>query len=272
MTQGAEALKKPCSSSPSCPTALEPGEMRLQKALAQAGVSSRRAAEEIILKGRVAVNGEVVTELGYKVRAGRDRITVDGRVVAPEEKRVYLLFYKPGQCVTTARDPQGRRTVLDFIPDLGLRIFPVGRLDYDAEGLLLLTNDGELANRLQHPRYGVAKTYEVKVAGHPDEKALNLLRTGVVLEEGTTGPADVTLLRRLPRASWIRIVLHQGWNRQIKRMGEAVGHPVQKIKRVAYGPLELGRLEPGKFRHVTREELRLLLEQAQLSGEQARRK
>ena len=158
-------------------------EVRLQKVLAQAGVASRRAAEEIIRQGRVEVNGRIVTELGSRVDPERDEIRVDHAVLSSAPSKVYLLFYKPRHCVTTASDPQGRKTVLDLIPDLGIRVFPVGRLDYDTEGLLLLTNDGILANHLQHPRYGVPKTYEVKVAGHPDDRILNRLRTGIVLED-----------------------------------------------------------------------------------------
>ena len=232
--------------------------VRLQKVLAQAGVASRRAAEEMIRQGRVMVNGRVVEELGCRVDALRDEILVDRALVSSAQEKVYLLFYKPKHCVTTASDPQRRKTVLDLIPDLGARVFPVGRLDYDSEGLLLLTNDGFLANRLQHPRYGVPKTYEVKVKGHPDDRTLNRLRSGIVLEEGKTAAAEVTVLRVLPKASWLRIVLHQGWNRQIRRMGEAVAHPVLKITRVAYGPLELGTLRPGAFRPLNPDEVRRL--------------
>jgi 23S rRNA pseudouridine2605 synthase len=223
-------------------------EVRLQKALAQAGVASRRAAEDLIRQGRVSVNGRVATDMGRLVDLQTDRVHVDQILVSAPQPKVYLLFNKPKHCVTTTTDPQGRRTVFDYIPDLGVRLFPVGRLDYDAEGLLLFTNDGPLANRLQHPRYGVSKTYEVKVKGQPDEDALRRLRTGVRLEEGNTAPAEVRVLRLLPQAAWLRMVLHQGWNRQIKRMGEAVGHPVLKLKRVAYGPLKLGKVAPGAYR------------------------
>jgi pseudouridine synthase len=226
--------------------------------LAQAGVASRRAAEELILQGRVEVNGRAAAELGVRVDPLRDRIRVDGRPIAAPQQKIVLAFFKPRHCVTTAKDPQGRKTVFDLLPDLGVRLFPVGRLDYDAEGLLLLTNDGALANRLLHPRYGVSKTYEVKVKGHPDEAALGRLRSGVTIEEGKTAPADVQVLRTLPNAAWLRIVLHQGWNRQLKRMGDAVGHPVLKIKRIAYGPVGLGRLGSGKHRLLTPGEIRRL--------------
>jgi 23S rRNA pseudouridine2605 synthase len=237
--------------------------IRLQKVIAEAGVASRRAAEEMIRTGRVQVNGRIVVEQGLRVDPEQDEIKVDGTILSRPESKVYLLFYKPGGCVTTVSDPQGRRTVLDLIDGVDARVFPVGRLDYDAEGLLVLTNDGFLANRLQHPRYGVPKIYEVKVKGRPDERALARLRQGVVLEEGRTAPAEVSVLRLLPKAAWLRIVLHQGWNRQIKRMGEAVGYPVSKIRRVGYGPLEPGELKPGAFRPLTPREVRKLYEIAQ---------
>ena len=233
-------------------------EIRLQKVLAQAGIASRRAAEEMIRQGRVMVNGRTVTEMGFCVDPGADEIQVDRKIISQAQRKVHILFYKPKHCVTTLKDPQGRRTVLDIIPDLGVRIFPVGRLDYDAEGLLLITNDGPLSHRLQHPRYGVPKTYEVKVQGSVDDAALNQLRSGVVLKEGKTAPAQVSILRVLSNATWLKIVLHQGWYRQIKRMGEEVGFPVLHIKRVAYGPLRLGTLTPGAYRPLDRGEVRKL--------------
>lgn len=245
-------------------------EIRIQKVLAQAGIASRRAAEEMIRKGRVEVNGRVITDMGCRVDTEADEIRVDGVGVRIAQPRVYLLFYKPRHCVTTLRDPQGRQTVMDWIPDEGVRLFPVGRLDYDAEGLLLLCNDGALANRLQHPRYGVPKTYEVKVKGHPDERALHRLRAGVLLSEGMTSPAEITVMRLLRGAAWLRIVLHQGWYRQIKRMGEAVGCPVLKIKRIAYGPLTLGSLTPGDSRPLAPEEVRKLYRMVHLGEEQVR--
>jgi 23S rRNA pseudouridine2605 synthase len=233
-------------------------EVRLQKVLAQAGIASRRAAEELIRQGKVSVNGHVVTHMGQRVDPQIDTVYVNHVPVSAPQPKVYLLFNKPRHCVTTATDPQGRKTVFDYIPDLGVRLFPVGRLDYDAEGLLLFTNDGPLANRLQHPRYGVPKTYEVKVKGQPGEDTLHQLRTGVRLEEGVTAPAEIRIMRLLPQAAWLRMVLHQGWNRQIKRMGEAVAHPVLKLKRVAYGHLRLGKVAPGTFRPLTSAEVRRL--------------
>jgi len=241
--------------------------IRLQKVLAQAGIASRRAAEELIRQGRVSVNGRVVTAMGEKVNLQTDQVCVNEVPISAPQSKVYLLFNKPRLCVTTSSDPQGRKTVFDYIPDFGVRLFAVGRLDYDAEGLLLLTNDGPLANRLQHPRYGVSKTYEVKVKGYPDENVLCKLRTGVALEEGITAPAEVMVLRSLPQAAWLKMVLHQGWNRQIKRMGEAVGHPVLKLKRVAYGGLQLGRMLPGTYRALDPGEVRRLYATVRLGEE-----
>lgn len=240
--------------------------MRLQKFLAQAGVASRRAAEELIRQGRVEVNGGTA-QLGLSVDPLKDRVRLDGKPVTVRTQRIFLAFYKPRGCVTTVSDPQGRRTVLDFLPDFGARIFPVGRLDYDAEGLLLFTNDGELANRLLHPRYGISKVYDVKIKGHPDEKAIEQLRSGVRIEEGVTAPAEVEIIRELPNAAWLRITLHQGWNRQIKRMGLSVGHPVLRIRRIAYGPVRLGTLSPGRHRLLGLDEIRKIYEEASLYRE-----
>ncbi len=240
--------------------------MRLQKFLAQAGVGSRRSAEELIRQGRVVVNGERAT-LGCSVDPLKDRIRLDGRPVIVKTQKILLAFYKPRGCVTTMSDPQGRSTVLDFLPDFGTRVFPVGRLDYDAEGLILLTNDGELANRLLHPRYGISKVYDVKIKGHPDKKAIEQLRTGVRIEEGLTAPAEVEIIRELPNAAWLRITLHQGWNRQIKRMGLAVGHPVLKIRRIVYGPVRLGSLRPGRHRLLGPDEIRKIYKEASLYRE-----
>lgn len=244
-------------------------EIRLQKFLARAGVASRRAAEEMIRQGRVAVNGERA-EIGRRVDPSGDDIRLDGKPVFLQTETMYIAFHKPRGCICSARDPQGRKTVFDFLPRFPVRLFPVGRLDYDAEGLLLLTNDGSFANRLLHPRYGISKVYEVKVKGRPDSKALERLRSGVELDEGRTAPAEVEIIGELPNASWLRIVLHQGWNRQIKRMGEAVGHPVAKIKRIAYGPVRLGDLKPGGYRFVRSGEIQRFFDQAGLDEEQRR--
>ncbi|MGC9194157.1 MAG: pseudouridine synthase [Syntrophobacteraceae bacterium] len=240
--------------------------MRLQKFLAQAGIASRRACEQLISQGRVTVNG-LRAQLGASVDPSSDRVVFDGKTISLKVRRMLIAFNKPSGCVTTLSDPQGRKTVMDFFPDFATRIFPVGRLDYDAEGLLLLTNDGELANRLLHPRYGVTKVYDVKFKGHPDKKALEELRGGVRIEEGVTAPAEVEVLGLLPNSAWLRMSLHQGWNRQIKRMGQAVGHPVLKIKRIAYGPIELGRLPTGGHRSLSPDEIRKIYKEANLYRE-----
>lgn len=230
--------------------------VRLQKFLADAGLTSRRAAEDWIRQGRVTVNGKRVTEMGVRVNPDCDEVRVDGHPVSPAATRLYVVLNKPRSCLTTARDPRGRPTVFDHLPDFEVRLFPVGRLDWDASGLLLLTNDGPLAHRLMHPRHGIPKKYEVKVQGHPSDETLELLRRGVMLPEGRTAPARVRRLKELPKATWLEIVIHQGWYRQIKRMGEAVGHPVVKIHRTGYGPLSVEGLAAGKWRHLSREEVR----------------
>lgn len=224
--------------------------MRLNAYLARSGVASRRAADELIKAGRVRVNGEP-GQLNTFV-GSTDRVEVDGREVFPQ-KLTYLLLHKPAGVVTTASDPQGRPTVVELVPR-DPRVVPVGRLDADTTGALLLTNDGALAHKLAHPRYGVEKTYEVDVEGEPDDSALRALAEGVDLDDGRTAPARV---RRLDRSS-IELVLHEGRNRQVKRMLEAVGHPVARLHRSAYAGLTLTGLEPGEYRPLTRDEISVL--------------
>ncbi len=236
--------------------------IRLQKFMSQAGLCSRREAEKWILQGRVAVNGELVTKLGTTVDPRRDRVEVDGSPVRPVSEKVVLLLHKPRYCLTTLRDPKGRSTVMDFVKDVPWRVFPVGRLDWDATGVLILTNDGALAHRLLHPRYGVPKVYEVKVRGNPTKERLGRLRTGVRLDEGTTAPARVEVFRTGKGTAWLRMTLHQGWYRQIKRMCAAVGLPVLRIHRVAYGPIRLGTLPVGKWRYLREDEKTRLYRQA----------
>lgn len=228
-----------------------PGE-RLQKVLARRGIGSRRACEELIAAGRVTVNGAVAV-LGQRVDPARDRIAVDGVPVAVAPGLVYWLLNKPRGVVTTASDPQGRPTVVDLVPREP-RVFPVGRLDADTEGLLLLTNDGDLAHRLTHPRYGVPKTYLAEVAGVPSDGDLARLRRGVVLDDGPTAPARVA--RLAPRL--LRITIHEGRNRQVRRMCEAIGHPVLRLVRTHIGPVSDPRLPPGAWRPLTPAELRAL--------------
>jgi pseudouridine synthase len=246
---------------PSVTPTVVPSGQRLQKVLAHAGVASRRHAEELIAAGRVTVNGVVVRALGTRV-APADDIRVDGEPLHPAIRHTYLVMHKPVGPVTTAHDPQGRQTVLDLLPDelRARRVYPVGRLDRDTAGLLLLTDDGEVALRLTHPRFALTKEYEALVSGTPAPAALDQLRHGVLLpgETRPTAPARVWALRQEGADTWLAIELHEGRNRQVRRMLEAVGHPVRRLRRVRVGPLELGGLEPGRFRHLRTDELRAL--------------
>jgi len=231
---------------------------RLQKIIAAAGLASRRGAEELIRNGLVTVNGQKITELGSKADPARDHIRVKGKLLRGPERRVYLLMNKPKGCVTTLRDPENRPTVIDLLPRVGARVYPVGRLDYASEGLLVLTNDGELASRLMKPGSLLPKTYLVKVAGSPTATGLARLREGISIpsERGKrvkTAPAKIRLLH--PAANpWFEVTLIEGKNRQIRRMFEEIGHHVEKIKRVRYGPLALD-VDPGKFRYLTPQEV-----------------
>jgi 23S rRNA pseudouridine2605 synthase len=238
---------------------------RLQKIIAAAGIASRRKAEELITQGRVLVNGQIVTELGSKADLGRDHIKVDGKLVQGRERNVYLLLNKPKGYVTTVSDPEGRPTVIDLVKHVGARIYPVGRLDYASEGLLLLTNDGELANHLTRAASHVPKTYLVKVSGQPAEANIAKLRSGIRIgsragerrvEQVHTAPAQVKLMKAAANP-WYEVTLMEGKNRQIRRMFEEIGHHVEKIKRVRYGPLTLD-VQPGEFRTLTPKEVALL--------------
>ena len=231
---------------------------RLQKILARAGISSRRAAEEMITAGRVAVNGRVVTELGSKADPGRDAITLDGRPVRPATRNVYILLYKPAGYVTTMKDPQGRPVVTDLLKGANERLFPVGRLDYNTEGLLLITNDGAWANTLAHPRHEVDKEYHVRVRGEVSTEQTDSLAAGVVLEDGPTAPARVHQIKASDNNTWLSVVIHEGRFRQVRRMCEAVGLSVVRLKRVRYGSLALGDLKPGEYRVLSDSEARTL--------------
>lgn len=238
---------------------------RLQKVLARAGVASRRGAEDLIRQGRVRVNGRPVTEMGVQVDPARDRVVVDGRPLAAE-RLTYILLHKPVGVISSARDPKGRRTVLDLVPDAGVRLYPVGRLDYDTSGLILLTNDGELAHALTHPSRGVPKTYRALVQGRPDGSALELLTRGVALEDGLTAPARVRLLSGNRTSAWLDITIHEGRNHQVRRMLEAVGHPVKSLTRVVMGALRLGDLPPGEHRPLKPVEIASLYDAAGLEA------
>jgi 23S rRNA pseudouridine2605 synthase len=232
---------------------------RLQKILSQAGVASRRASEQLMREGRVTVNGAPATELGTKADPARDDIRVDGRRIRPAERHRYILLNKPRGYVTTRSDPQRRPTVMDLI---GAReyVYPVGRLDYESEGLLILTNDGELAARLTHPRHGIARVYEARVLGVPDVRDVERLSRGIILDGRRTAPATIERLphRRDDREAVLRITLHEGRNRQVRRMCEAIGHPVSHLRRVAIGPIRDARLRVGEWRELTKSEVRSL--------------
>ena len=224
---------------------------RLQKVLAHAGVASRRAAERLILDGRVTVNGATVHELGTKVDPDRDAIKLDGkRIGAPPARPTWLALHKPRGVVTTLGDPEGRPTIRDFLGGVRVRVYPVGRLDYASEGLLLLTDDGALARDLMHPSSGVPKTYAAKVRGLPPPEVLSRLRRGIPLDGARTRPAAVRVTKPGDNA-WIEITISEGKNRQVRRMLQAVGHPVQRLRRIRYGGIELGRLPAGGLRPLT---------------------
>lgn len=228
-------------------------ELRLNKVLALAGIASRRKADELIAAGRVAVNDETVSALGTVVDPERDRVTVDGRPIH-EEAPEYWLVHKPLDVLTAVSDDRGRRVARDLVPT-NARVYPVGRLDADSTGLVLFTNDGELAHRLMHPRFAHSKRYEVLVSGFPGPDVVARLRAGVPLEDGVTLPANVRVLRTTKGATWLEIALRQGRKRQIRRMMEAVGHPVVHLRRVAIGTVSLGRLKEGEARRLSRREL-----------------
>ncbi|MBR3797053.1 MAG: rRNA pseudouridine synthase [Clostridia bacterium] len=225
--------------------------MRLQKYMAMCGVAARRKCEEIIASGRVSVNGQVITEMGTQVEES-DIVLVDGVRIKPEEEKRYILYHKPAGEVTTVSDEKGRETVMDRFRDFPVRLYPVGRLDYDSEGLLLLTNDGELAQRLTHPSCEVDKVYLARVTGNPSNEAIERMRRGVYMEgdERKTYPAEVRVVRDESLFSDILVTIHEGRNRQVRRMFDAVGHKVLLLRRVRFGPLELGSLRRGEWREL----------------------
>ena len=232
--------------------------MRLQKYMADCGVASRRKAEEMILEGRVAVNGAVVTEMGTQLEEG-DTVLVDGAVIRPETEKKYVLYHKPAGEVTTVHDPEGRPCVLDHFRDFPVRLYPVGRLDYDSEGLLLLTNDGALTERLLHPSHQVDKTYLARVTGSVSLETVRLLRHGVMLDDHPTAPAKVRIVKQETFATVVLVTIHEGRNRQVRRMFEAAGHQVLQLRRVRFGPLELGDLPRGHWRELSAPEIRKLM-------------
>ncbi|HEY5627714.1 MAG TPA: pseudouridine synthase [Nitrospira sp.] len=234
--------------------------MRLQKLIAGTGLASRRKAEVLIATGRVTVNGKVVKELGTKVDPAKDHVKVDGKHLSSPEPFVYLILNKPKNVMSTLDDPGGRTTVKDYLHGISLRVFPVGRLDFDSEGLMLMTNNGDLAQALLHPRYHVPKTYLIKVKGVLTDEEIRTLEQGVKLEDGMTSPATVKKIRKAEANSWVEITIREGRKHQVKRMLESVGHPVIKLTRVKMGPLSLGNLESGEFRFLTDREANALRE------------
>lgn len=237
---------------------------RLQKVLAHAGLASRRAVEAMIAAGRIRVNGQVAA-LGDRVDPATDEVEVDGSPYPISSATVYYLLNKPPGVVATASDPEGRPTVIELI-DPHDRVWPVGRLDRDSEGALILTNDGDLTQRLTHPSYEVPKTYLAEVAGSVGHEALRTLRRGVRLEDGTTAPAEVAIADRVAGGTLLEMVIREGRNRQVRRMCEAVGHPVRRLVRVSIGPLSLGRLKPGAYRRLAPAEVSSLYRAAERRG------
>jgi 23S rRNA pseudouridine2605 synthase len=241
-------------------SAMTEGGVRLQKVLAAAGVASRRACEVMISEGRVEVNGNPVTEQGLRVDPDRDVIRVDGSRIPPPRRHSYLVLNKPRGVVSTLSDPEGRPTLADFVADRRERLFHVGRLDTDTEGLLILTNDGDFAHRLAHPSYEVPKTYLAEVAGVVSPATIKQLRAGLVLDDGPVKPTAVRLVSVGTDRTLIKITLHEGRQHIVRRTMEAVGHPVRRLSRIGIGPVRLGRLKVGELRDLTREELGGLLD------------
>ncbi len=229
-------------------------QVRIQKILAQAGLASRRKAEAFITEGRVEVNAKVVRELGARADPKHDLIRVDGKLIGDAEDQVYYILYKPPSVVTTMSDPEGRKTVHDLVGDIEERVFPVGRLDFDAEGAVILTNDGALANRLMHPRYGARRTYLAKVKGEPDEKSLARMMSGLRLVDGRAKALEAAVHSHTPKNTWLRIVVNEGRKHMVKNLCEAVGHPVQRLFRVDYAGVGVDGMRPGEIRRLeTRE-------------------
>lgn len=249
---------------------------RLQKIIARAGFASRREAEEMIRTGRVTVNGRVTTELGSKADPEQDHVKVDGKLITRREDPRYILLYKPKEVMTTVNDPEGRKTVVDLVRGVRERIFPVGRLDFHSEGLILLTNDGDLAFLVAHPTNGSVKTYHVKVRGVPEERIIEKLRRGITIDGRRTRPCEIARMRTTNMNeeggnSWFEVKLQEGRTQQIRKMYKAVGHPVSKLKRVAIGPIADPKLTAGQWRDLTPQEVRKLMTQKSATPERPKR-
>ena len=230
--------------------------VRLQKYLAQCGVASRRKAEELITAGRIQVDGKVMTLLGAKIDPKAQKVCFDGQPVLPEEKLVYILLNKPKGYVTTLRDPQGRPVVTSLIKDIPQRLFPVGRLDLDTEGALILTNDGNFAQKVQHPSHETNKTYEALVSGHPGKTKLQQLEKGILLDGKMTSPATITVIKRFGHQTLLQITIHEGRKRQVRKMFDFIGNPVVNLKRIAYGRLFLKNLPSGAYKELNHKDLK----------------
>ena len=233
---------------------------RLQKVLAKAGVASRRKAEELIRQGKVRVDGRIITEMGTKVDPETQNIECEGVALVSREEKVYILLHKPTGYLSTVDDPKGRPIVTDLLKNIKERVYPVGRLDLNTEGALLLTNDGELSQKILHPSHEVNKTYVAKVKGVPGRKKLDALSKGIELEGRKTWPASIKVLKTEAQSTVIQIIIHEGRKRQVRKMFEAIGHPVLALKRTAYGQLELGGLGPGKYRFLTPRDIKFIFD------------
>jgi pseudouridine synthase len=238
-------------------------EERLQKIIAAAGIASRREAEQMILDGRVTLNGKPVTELGVRANPQIDRIEVDGKVFGTNAPKIYVLLYKPKGYTTTRKDPHAKQTVMELIQRVPVPVHPVGRLDVDTEGLLILTNDGSFTYKITHPSHEVDKTYEAWVSATISDRGLQKLREGVELDDGKTAPAQVKLLRKSKEQSLIRVTIHEGRKRQVRRMIAAVGHTVLELTRTRIGPIGIGDLKPGRWRYLAPEEIAAIEENIQ---------
>lgn len=232
--------------------------IRLQKYLADASIASRRKSEQIILDGHICVNGKVVTELGTKVDTERDIVTYKGNEVKINNNYIYIMFHKPEGCVTTVHDQFERKTVMDYIQDIEERIYPVGRLDFDTSGLLILTNDGDLTYRLTHPKHNIEKVYIANVIGEPTKEEINKFEKGLYIDNYKTSQAKLYIVKRNGNLTSIKVVIREGRNRQVRKMCEAINHPVRNLKRIATGKLFLGELKRGEYRHLTKEEVNYL--------------
>lgn len=232
--------------------------IRLQKYLADASIASRRKSEQIILGGHICVNGKIVTELGTKVDTEKDIVTYKGNEVKINNNYIYIMFHKPEGCVTTVHDQFERKTVMDYIQDIEERIYPVGRLDFDTSGLLILTNDGDLTYRLTHPKHNIEKVYIANVIGEPTKEEINKFEKGLYIDNYKTSQAKLYIVKRNGNLTSIKVVIREGRNRQVRKMCEAINHPVRNLKRIATGKLFLGELKRGEYRHLTKEEVNYL--------------